>query len=242
MSVILAFLLQSVLGDKIVQDALWASEAPPGLRAAFTVELTSSDARRIFRFDPRLSEDQRWYLVETDGEDAGLDRIAASWGNMPAPDSRLFPDDLRASLGRDLKLDDHGAAWRIVFQHTPSENDSDLDIWATQHLRAEAWIDPVRRHFLRLDYKLPRPVAGPDGGRLLSFEQTYLLDLAPLWGLSFVTQYRLKFEARAAFRLVRQEYLAVISEATFFFANAETQSAYLAEQASRAEPETGLNR
>ena len=136
-----------------------------------------------------------------------------------APDGRLFPDDLRASLGARVSVDDLGPAWRLSFQHAPSANDSALDVWATQRLQAVAWMEPTDGRFLRIDYALPRPVRGPKGGRLTRFEQSYLLETEPVWGLTYISQFQLRFEAKAAFKTIRQNYKAVITEATFFFAS-----------------------
>lgn len=216
-----------VTGAGPMNDALRATEAPETLRAAFTVEMTSRKARRTFRFDPRNDAGQRWQLTAASGEDADLDQAAAAWGAEVAPDGRLFPDDLRASLGGSVQVDDLGAAWRLKFQHAPSANDSALDVWATQRLQAEAWLEPADGHFLRIDYTLPRPVRGPNGGRLTKFQQSYLLETEPEWGLTYISQFALNFEAKAAFRTLRQDYKAVVTEATFFFASPELEQEFV---------------
>lgn len=219
------FPLMTVSGP--MDDALRATEAPPTLRAAFTVELTSPKAERVYTFDPRLAPDERWRLVSALGEDSALDDAGAAWGAEAAPDGRLFPDDLRASLGRMVEVEDLGAAWRVSFDHVPSENDSELDAWAVSQLEAQAWIEPVGGAFLRLDYSLPRPVRGPEGGRLTKFEQSYLLEREPVWGLSYVSRYSLSFEAKAAFKTIRRDYDAVISEAMFFFSSGEAERQFV---------------
>lgn len=224
-SLVFMFPLMTVSGP--MDEALRATEAPPTLRAAFTVELSSPKAERVYAFDPRLAPDARWRLVSARGEDSALDEAGAAWGAEVAPDGRLFPDDLRASLGRMVEVEDLGAAWRVSFDHVPSENDSELDAWAVSQLEAEAWIEPMRGAFLRLDYSLPKPVRGPDGGRLTKFEQSYLLEREPVWGLSYVSRYSLSFEAKAAFKTIRRDYVAVISEATFFFASGEAERQFV---------------
>jgi len=219
MPVFLSLAFPLMTGAGPMDTALRATEAPETLRAAFTVEMTSSKARRTFTFDPREPENRRWRLVVASGEDADLDQAAASWGAEIAPDGRLFPDDLRASLGARVSVDDLGAAWRLKFQHAPSANDSALDVWATQRLQAQAWLEPLDGRFLRIDYTLPRPVRGPKGGRLTKFEQSYLLNTEPEWGLTYISQFALNFEAKAPFRTIRQNYKAEITQATFFFAS-----------------------
>ncbi|MEO1305976.1 MAG: hypothetical protein AAFV37_13475, partial [Pseudomonadota bacterium] len=219
MSALLSLAFPLMTGAGPMNEALQATEAPEALRAAFTVEMTSQKARRVFSFDPRQADGQRWQLMMASGEDADLDQAAAAWGAEIAPDGRLFPDDLRASLGYQVFVDDLGAAWRLKFQHAPSANDDALDVWAAQRLQAEAWLEPLDGSFLRIDYTLPRPVRGPNGGRLTKFEQSYLLEAEPEWGLTYISQFALEFEAKAAFRTLRQNYKAVITDATFFFAS-----------------------
>jgi len=137
---------------------------------------------------------------------------------------------LRASLGQSVEVDDLGAGWRLKFDHAPSANDTALDIWATQRLQAEAWLEPVQGRFMRIDYVLPKPVRGPKGGRLTRFRQSYLLETEPEWGLSYISQFKLEFEAKAAFRTIRQSYTAVITEATFFFASGHAEAQFVETQ------------
>lgn len=230
MSLLLSFAFPLVTGGGPMDAALRATEAPESLRAAFTVEMTSAKASRTYTFDPREPEDRRWRLVLASGEDGDLDQAGAAWGAEIAPDGRLFPDDLRASFGDTVHIDDFGSAWRLNFQHAPSANDSALDVWATQRLQAEAWMEPTKGRFLRIDYALPRPVRGPKGGRLTRFEQSYLLESDPEWGLTYVSQFALNFEAKAGFRTIRQNYSAVITEATFFFASPELEQQFVSAQ------------
>lgn len=227
MSLFLSLAFPLITGAGPMDEALRATEAPDALRAAFTVEMTSAKASRTYTFDPRVPKGQRWQLVLAKGEDSDLDQAAAAWGAEIAPDGRLFPDDLRASLGKQVYVDDLGAAWRLKFQHAPSSNDNALDVWATQRLQAEAWLEPVNGNFLRIDYTLPSPVRGPNGGRLTKFEQSYLLDTEPEWGLTYISQFALKFEAKAPFRTIRQNYKAVITEATFFFASPDLEQQFV---------------
>lgn len=209
-----------------IDEALEATEAPNSLRAAFRVELTSDTARRLFLYDPRLEPEYRWTLLEASGEDPDLDEAGAAWGAEAAPDGRLFPDDLRASLGRTVTVDDLGQAWRVRFRHTPSANDTDLDVWAASRLQAAAWMEPEEDRFLRIDYWLPRPVSGPDGGRLTRYEQSYHLAVEPQWGLSYISGYSVALEAHAYVRRVRKSYFVRIVDPEFFFANEAAQIAF----------------
>lgn len=210
-----------------LRDALKAAEAPDTLRAAFTVELKTQDALRIYRFDPRLSGDQRWTLLKVAGEDDELDQLGVDWGAEAAPDGRLFADDLRASMSDTVEAETFGEAWRIRFSHQPSFDDSALDIWAAEHLTASAWVDIESARFLRLDYVLPKPVSGPRGVQLLSYAQSYFLDSEPVYGLSYVSAISLKLEARAAFRRIHRDYEVRVLTAEFFFASVADEAAFL---------------
>lgn len=203
-----------------LDGALRATEAPKTLRAAFTVRLESQDAYRVFSFDPRLAPRERWRLLEEAGRSDELDEVAASWGAEVAPDSRLFPDDLRASLSRTVAAEDYGSAWRIDFNHRPSLNDGELDVWAAEQFRSTAWLDPVSDRFLRIDHDLPQPVTGPGGVRLTRYSQSHFLESDPQFGLSFISGIQVDFEARAAFRVMTRRYEARIEEVEFFFASA----------------------
>lgn len=220
----LAFELSASSGP--VDAALQATEAPETFRAAFTVELESASALRVFHFDPRLEGDKRWQLVEARGEDDDLDEAAASWGSEAAPDGRLFPDDLRSSMGARVNVKDLGGAWRVGFRHKPSLNDGELDVWFADRVAAEAWLDPESGRFLRLDYDLKHPVKGPDGGRLTRFAQTYLLESDPAWGLSYIAAYTMSLEAKGGFRTIRRNYGATVTSVEFFFASPEAEAEF----------------
>lgn len=227
---VLSLLAFYQLADPL-EAALRASEAPKSLRVAFDVELTSDSAVRVFSFDPRLDENTRWQLTYATGEDGYLDEIAASWGAETAPDGRLFPDDLRASLGSAPDIKNLGAAWKLEFQHRPSANDNEFDVWAAEQLDATAWLSPETGRFLRIEYVLPMPVRGPDGGRLLNYRQSYILDTDPTFGVSLVTSFRLAFEARGAFRRERRSYAMQTRNLEVFFATPEDEARFIANKA-----------
>ncbi|MEO0983341.1 MAG: hypothetical protein AAFX03_11895 [Pseudomonadota bacterium] len=213
-----------------LDEALEATEPPRTLRAAFTVELTSDKASRVFDFDPRAPEGGRWRLVEAVGEDGDLDQAASIWGAEPAPDGRLFPDDLRPSFGQAVEVDDKGLAWQIDFRHRPSANDTEFDKWAIERLSASAWLDPATNRFLRLDYSLPAPVRGPEGGRLTKFDQSWFLETEPTYGLSVVTAFSIDVEARAGFKTITRGYSAQVTRAELFFSSDEAEAEFLSSQ------------
>ncbi|MEL6661366.1 MAG: hypothetical protein AAFR33_00090 [Pseudomonadota bacterium] len=209
-----------------LSHALEATQAPDTLRAAFVVELRSGQAFRIFAFDPRLPKDRRWRLEKEEGENAELDELGAAWGAEPAPDSRLFPDDLSLSMSASLEAEDMGHAWRIAFDHRPSVQRSEFDVWAARHLEASLWLDPEAGRFLRLDHNLPRPVTGPKGVRLLRYAQSHYLDCEPTFGLSFISAISVDLEARAGFRTIIRDYEMRVLSAEFFFASAADEAAF----------------
>jgi len=233
--------LTMVTGSGPMDAALSATEAPRTLRAAFTVELQSDRARRVYAFDPRKQGAERWQVVDWQGDDDELEEVAANWAAESAPDGRLFPDDLRASLGRSVEVNDAGHAWQIAFRHTPSKNDGEFDVWAAQRLQATAWLDPVGERFLRIDYRLPKPVEGPEGGTLSQYNQSYFLRTEPRWGMSYVSGFSIELEARAAFRKIERRYSANIVKVDFFFASAQAQKIFEDERTAEPQLMTGLS-
>lgn len=222
------FLIASDSGP--LGEALEATEAPSTLRAAFTVLISSGEDWRLYTYDPRRPVAERWRHAGEYGENDELDRLGAEWGSEPAPDSRLFPDDLRASLSETVEAEDFGGAWRVRFRHRPSLNDAEFDVWAAEHFVATAWIDPVSDRFLRIDHELPRPVAGPDGGRLMAYRQSHFLETDPEFGVSVITGISVELEARGGFRTIERSYVAQITDVELFFASAADREAFLAAQ------------
>lgn len=224
----IAFLISLAMatGSGPMHAALEATEAPETLRAAFTVELESDAARYIYEFDPRLPAHERWHLISRRGQDAELEQVAASWAAEPAPDGRLFPDDLRASLGPSVDVNMEGAFWQLRFRHHPNYNDTEFDVWAAERLTATAWLDPVVERFQRIDYRLPKPVKGPSGGKLTRYEQSYYLKTEPRWGFSYVSGFEIELEAKAAFKRVERRYAARVTDVDFFFASMAAERDY----------------
>lgn len=225
---LLAFLfsLAMATGSGPMHAALEATEAPETLRAAFTVELISNTAQHTYFYDPRLPRDARWVALDKRGYDPELVSVAESWAAEPAPDGRLFPDDLRESLGTSVDVNTDGDAWRLSFRHQPNYNDTEFDVWAAKQLKATAWLDPVGERFQRIDYTLPKPVKGPSGGKLTRYDQSYLLKTEPRWGFSYVSGFTIDLEARAAFNRIERRYEARVTDIYFFFASTDAEAEY----------------
>ena len=94
-------------------------------------------------------------------------------------------------------------------------------------MRATAWLDPVGDRFVRIDYTLPRPVKGPEGGKIRRYDQSYYLETEPRFGMSFVSAFTIELEARAALKTFRRSYRARILQAEFFFANKAAEQAFV---------------
>lgn len=237
-----AFLVSLAMatGTGPMHAALEATEAPDTLRAAFTVELESNEARHTYFFDPRLPVGARWVVLERSGNDPELDQVAASWAAEAAPDGRLFPDDLRESLGAQVQVNTDGASWRLNFKHHPNYNDTEFDVWAAERLAATAWLDPVGERFQRIDYTLPNPVKGPSGGKLTRYEQSYLLKTEPRWGFSYVSGFTIDLEARAAFKRIERRFEARVTDVYFFFASTDAEKEYDAKRAAELQLASGF--
>lgn len=163
--------------------------------------------------------------------------LARHGGAEAAPDGRLFPDDLRDSLGESLTVEDVGAAWKLRFKHAPSGNDGEFDRWAADQLDAVAWLSPEVGRFVRIDYALPAPVSGPAGGRLLKYNQSYVLQTDPIYQLSVITSFRLELEARGVIRKVRRSYEMQTRNIEVFFATPEAEARFIAAKAERVADE-----
>ena len=88
---------------------------------------------------------------------------------------------------------------------------------------------------------LPKPVAGPEGGTLTKYNQSYFLRTEPRWGMSYVSGFSIELEARAAFRKIERRYSANIVKVDFFFASAEAQKAFEDERTAKPQLMTGLS-
>lgn len=222
---LLSFPLSTSTGTMDV--ALSLTEAPNTLRAAFTLKLESPLAERIIDYDPRREEGKHWMLVSETGADTDLDKVLSEWSSSVSPDGWLFPDELRSSLGGEVDAEIADSKWRIGFQHTPSNYDSSMDVWAAEQMQATGWIDPYAERFERIDYTISEPIRGPEGGRIRKYHQSYYFETEPAYGMSYVSGVTIELEARAAWKTIRRSYSAQVLEAEFFFASAEAEKAFV---------------
>ncbi|MAP93513.1 MAG: hypothetical protein CMK07_01065 [Ponticaulis sp.] len=203
-----------------LDTALLRTEPPTSLRAAFTVELTDGEAFREVRFDPRISDmNKRWDVVTAEGESAELDMAVTQWGSQVSPDGWLIPDDLRASMGGVVDAQDMGGLWTIEFEHQPSENDGPLDIWASEHLIGQSWLEPVTQQFVRVEYSAPEPFDGPNGGRVDAYHHTYILSPDPEYGVTFVSAYMVDVKGSFLTESLSRSYRARVTAIDFFFSS-----------------------
>ena len=229
MSVVLSLTLPVIAAMGPVDTALQTAEAPNALRAAFTVELRSTTAHRVYSYDPRLTLGDRWHLVTSVGADATLDAVAAAWAAEAAPDGRLFADNVRANMASNATVDDFGAAWRVRFDHTPVDASPVHNLATTNGLLGEAWIEPSAGRLMRLDYRLQAPVDQANGSELTEYSQSYILEAEPAWGLTYVAGYQVSLALDSHGERQSHAYRATIKDASFFFASPAEEEAYRAE-------------
>lgn len=232
-----AFLMST--GDDPLDTALTRAEPPLSLRAAFTVEMTDGEAYRQVHFDPR-DADQPWQVIVSEGKSRELDTAVSEWGEGIAPDGWLFADDLRASMGRIVDAEDMGAAWRIQFQHLPSDNDGPLDIWAARHLAGSAWLEPVGGYFLRIDYESFEPFNGPQGGKIDSYKHSYILQQDSEYGISYVTAYKVDIEGQYLGERIDRSYRVRISDVDFFFSSTAEEALFRSQQLKKERGDSAL--
>ncbi|WP_300376614.1 hypothetical protein [Henriciella sp.] len=231
----LAFELSVQTGP--IDRALQATEVPETFRAAFTVRLNSDNAMRELRFDPRLEEASQWQLVSSEGKDDDLDDAVSAWQDETVPDGRLFPGGLRGSLGNRVDVNDYGKAWRIEFQHIPYFNNDNVDSGFASHIDAALWMEPRTARVMRLDYSLPEPVRGPEGVRLVEFEQSFILESDPVWGLSYVSSFAVDIEAEGRYRRTERDYVAQVTSVEFFFSSPEAEARFKAQRQTGTGPD-----
>ena len=175
-----AFLISTA--DAPLETALSRVEPPSSIRAAFVVEITDGEAFREVAYDPRIVDlEARWKVLEAEGESTELDRAVDEWGAQDAPDSWLFADDLRASMGSIVEAQEIGAAWQIKFEHVPSDNDGPLDVWAAEHLAGYAMLEPVMSEILRVDYRALAPFETPQGAKSIPISILIFCSRTRIW-------------------------------------------------------------
>jgi hypothetical protein len=224
-----AFLIST--GRPPLDTALSHAEPPTSMRAAFTVELTDGEAFRAVNFDPRITDPAgKWRVVSSEGKSEELDRAVQEWGSEAAPDGWLFPDDLRASMGAVVEADDLGGAWKLQFQHLPSENDGPLDIWVADHLVGYAWLEPVNQNLLRVEYVAPKAFNAPGGGTVEAYEHAYVLRQDPKYGVTFVSAYMVDVQGEYLSTRISRSYRARITSVDFFFSSPVEEALFRSRQ------------
>ena len=224
-----AFLIST--GNPPLDPALVRTEPPTSLRAAFTVELTDGEAFREVQFDPRISDPGgKWVVLTSEGDSEELDKVVKEWGGEIAPDGWLFPDDLRASMGRIVEAEDTGALWKVEFEHQPSDNDGPMDIWASDHLIGYAWLDPINHQFVRVEYEALEPFDAPTAGRVDSYSHAYILHDDPRYGISFVSAYMIDVKGTLLNETIERSYRARITDVDFFFSSPVEEALFLSRQ------------
>ena len=234
-----AFLIST--GRPPLDTALARSEPPTSMRAAFTAELTNGRAFREVRFDPRFSDgSQKWQVLSSEGDSQELDRAVREWGAESAPDGWLFPDDLRDSMGGIVDAQDLGSAWKIQFQHTPTENDGPLDIWAADHLVGYAWLEPVNQDILRVEYVALKPFSAPGGGTVEAYDHAYVLQRDPEYDITFVSAYTIDVQGKFLSTPMERSYRARITSVEFFFSSAVEEALFLSRQKKHMQEPVGI--
>ena len=224
----IAFVIAS--SEPPVSEALAATKAPKTLRAAFTLEVTSGEALRIIRFDPRLTGPAMWQLTEAKGRDSDLDAVIEGWSSDTSADGLLFPDNLSERLGAFVDLQDAGAAWTVDFRPSVTVGDTSFDIQASQHLAGRVWLDPVSRRFVRVEYESVGRFRVDGVGRIDRLSQNYVLGQDRELGLSYVTAFELSFTAGRGPVTRSQTISARLLDVEFFFASPEALAAWQAER------------
>jgi len=211
-----------------VSDALAATDSPKTLRAAFTLEVTSGEALRIIRFDPRLTGPAMWQLTEAKGRNDSLDGVLEGWSVDTSADGLLFPDNLSERLGAFVDLQDAGAAWTVDFRPAVTGGDTSFDIQASQHLAGRVWLDPMSRRFVRVEYESVGRFRVDGVGRIDRLSQNYVLGQDREFGLSYVTAFELSFTAGRGPVTRSQTISARLLDVEFFFASPEALAAWQA--------------
>jgi hypothetical protein len=174
-----------------LERALDAAEPPPALRAAFNATLTSGDATRMIQFDPYAPEGQpRFRLTYSNGSNDELDAVVQGWMEEPDPDSRLFADDLRLSLG-DARIAGAAESMAVTFRHRMSVNDGPVDEPFSARMSGKMQLDRATGYVQRIDYRIDSPVTLDDGTEVSEYRQTYNFLYSERWGVSYVVSYDL---------------------------------------------------
>lgn len=209
-----------------VSEALAATDAPKTLRAAFTLEVSTTEAKRVVRFDPRLTGPAMWQVENLGGKSEALDTIVMSWTENTSADAILFPDNVRERLGGFVELRDAGAAWFVDFQPLEVAGDTDFDLQTRAHLKGRIWLDPVSERFVRVDYQSVGRFQVKGLGRIDRLSQSYVFNQEPELGLTYITAFELTFTGGRG-PITRSETISArLLDVEFVFSSPEAMAAW----------------
>ena len=177
--------------EQALERALDAAEPPPALRAAFNATLTSGNATRMIQFDPYAEGAARFKLTYYHGDNEELDAVVKGWMDETDPDSRLFAEDLRLSLG-DAHIAGVPESMAVSFRHRMSMNDGPVDEQFSARMSGQLQLDKRTGYVSRIEYKIDSPVKLDDGTTVDEYRQSYNFAYSERWGVSFVIGYDLK--------------------------------------------------
>lgn len=176
--------------EQALERALDAAEPPPAMRAAFNATLTSGNAMRRIEFDPYAEGGAKFRVTHSYGDNQELDAVVEGWKAEPDPDSRLFADDLRLSLG-DARIAGSAESMAVTFRHRMSVNDGPIDANFSARMSGTLQLDRLSGHVARVDYQIDAPVNLEDGTTVSEYRQSYHFDYSERWGVTYVTGYEL---------------------------------------------------
>ena len=177
--------------EQALERALDAAEPPPALRAAFNATLTSGNATRMVQFDPYAAAGQpKFKLTYRNGDNEELDAVVQGWMEEPDPDSRLFADDLRLSLG-EARIAGTEESMAVSFRHRMSVNDGPIDAPFSARMTGKMQLDRASGYVQRIEYRIDSPVTLDDGTEVSEYRQTYNFSYSERWGVSYVVGYDL---------------------------------------------------
>lgn len=186
-----ALVLSTATGP--LDTALDAAEPPRELRAAFTLVVTSGEARRTLRYDPRVAATGPVFTITAaTGQDRQLDALIEEWRSDETPDALLFPDGLRGRLGAQVTAREMGAAWVIDFRPALIASDTDLDADIADRLTGQLWFDPQAGRIVRVETRAPRAFSLPQGARITQLDQTWVLQTDETLGVSYIAAFDLR--------------------------------------------------
>lgn len=176
--------------EQALERALDAAEPPGALRAAFNATLTSGSAVRMIRFDPYAAGAARFRQTYSYGDNEELDAVVRGWMEEEAPDSRLFAEDLRLSLG-EARISGAPEQMAVSFRHRMSMNDGPDDEVFSARMSGLLELDRASGYIARIRYEIDSPVTLDTGAVVNDYRQTYNFAYSARWGVSFVTGYDL---------------------------------------------------